>query len=100
MDTNELFKKIEELVNKAVTEAIKAKPPQYFTNKQAAQLLGISVSTIDRLRKKGTLKYFQSGSTIIIPDYEIQRMIFTNKCYINSELVNLNTNSEAFSTLS
>lgn len=100
IDKFELFKEIEILVSKAIAESNKVKAPRYYSNKEAADLLGISVSTIDRLRKKGVLKYFQHGATVIIPDFEINRMIYTNKAYLNSHLVALqNPVNNAVSTL-
>lgn len=58
-----------------VAEAKRSVDKLWFTQKDAASYLGMSVKTISRLREQGKLPWYQLDRTVLLKKDDIDRLI-------------------------
>ena len=71
---------LESIIENAVQRAIpkqseKPEQPRFITRQEAAQLLGVSLVTIDKWSKEGHLKKFRIGGRIRFKAEEVQKAL-------------------------
>lgn len=68
----ELFSEINEIVTRAIESRIKPEiPKDYLTKKETAQLLRLSLPTLQRLTNSGKIKAYRIGRRVLYQSDEV-----------------------------
>ena len=67
-----LFKCIEDKIERLETQFQPTQPLQYLTRQQVAEMLSISLVTVNDWRKKGILKAYKIGNRVYFKRHEVE----------------------------
>ncbi|MEL6834564.1 MAG: helix-turn-helix domain-containing protein [Bacteroidota bacterium] len=67
-----LFRGIEDKIERLETQFQPVEPLQYLTRRQVAEMLSISLVTVNDWRKKGILKAYKIGNRVYFKRHEVE----------------------------